>query len=52
MEDEDGWQSLEKHLLDRLARAGADLHGLGVRDVYECVLNVVYRIGLREEFEG
>ena len=52
MEDEDGWQRLEKNLLARLARAGlADLHGLGPRDVCECVLNVVYRIGLREKFQ-
>jgi hypothetical protein len=52
MEDENGWQRLEKHLLARLARARlADLHGLGLRDMCECVLNVVYRIGLREEFK-
>ena len=53
MEDKDGWECLEKHLLARLARAGmADLHGLGPRDECECVLNVAYRIGLREEFKG
>ena len=52
MEDEDGWQRLEKNLLVRLARAGlADLHELGPRDVCVCVLNVVYRIGLREKFQ-
>jgi hypothetical protein len=43
MEDENGWQSLEKNLLTRLARAGlADLHGLRLQDVCECVLNSVY----------
>jgi hypothetical protein len=55
MKDENGWQRLEKHLLARVARAGladlSDLHRLGLRDMCECVLNVVYRIGLREEFK-
>jgi hypothetical protein len=47
MEDENGWQRLEKHLLARLSRAGlANLHRLGLRDVCEGVLNGVYRIGL------
>jgi hypothetical protein len=47
MDDEDGWKRLEEHLLARLSRAGlADLHGLGLRDVCECVLDGVYRIGL------
>ena len=53
MEDKNGWKRLEKHLLVRLARAGLadlDFHGSGLRDVCECVLNGVYRIGLREEF--
>ena len=51
MEDENGWNRLEKHLLARLARAVfADLHGLGPRDVRKCLLNSVYGIGLREEF--
>ena len=36
-----------KHLLARIARVGwADLHGLGLRDKSECVLDGVYRIGL------
>jgi hypothetical protein len=49
MEDENGWERLEKHLLVRLARAGsADLHGLGLGDVCKSVFNGVYRIGLRE----
>ena len=55
MENKNGWKRLEKHLLARLARAGLadlDLHGLGLQDVCECVLNVVYRIGLRKEFGG
>jgi hypothetical protein len=53
MEDENGLQRLEKHLLACLARAGlADLHGLGLQDMCECVLNGVYRIRLREEFIG
>ena len=51
MEDQNGWKRLEKHLLTPLARAGwADLHGLGLRDECECVLDGVYRIGLREGF--
>ena len=51
MEDKNGWKRLEKHLLARLARAGfIDLHGLGLRDVSECVLNSVYGIGLRKKF--
>ena len=53
MEDKNGWKRLEKHLLARLVRAGLvnlDLHGLGLRDACECVLNAMYRIGLREEF--
>ena len=51
MEDKNGWKRLEKHLLARLSRAGfIDLHWLGLRDVRECVLNSVYRIGLRETF--
>jgi hypothetical protein len=49
MKDENGWKCLDLYLLVRLARVGlADLHGL--RDVCECVLNGMYRIGLREEF--
>ena len=52
MENKNGWQRLEKHLLARIARAGwADLHGFGLRDESECVLDGVYRIGLCEEFE-
>jgi hypothetical protein len=51
MEDENGWKRFEEHLLARLARAGlANLHRLGPRDVCKCVLNGVYRIGLRERF--
>jgi hypothetical protein len=54
MEDENGWKRIEKRLLARLAalaRAGlADLHGMGLRDLCECVLNGVYRIGLRGGF--
>jgi hypothetical protein len=51
MENKNGWELLEKHLLARLARAGsANLHGLGLRDVCERVLSSVYRIGLREGF--
>jgi hypothetical protein len=43
MEDENRRQCLEKHLLARLARARlADLHGLRLRDVCECILNGVY----------
>ena len=53
MENKYGWQRLEKHLLARIARVGwADLHGLGLRDECECVLDGVYRIGLCEGFEG
>ena len=53
MEDKNRWKRLEKHLLARLARAGlADLHRLGLREVRECVLNGVYRIGLGEGFES
>ena len=49
MEDEDGWKRLEEHVLARLVRAGlASLHELGLRDMYECVLDGVYRIGLGE----
>ena len=53
MEDKNGWKRLEKHLLARLARPGlVDPHGPGLRDVYECILNGVYRIWLREWFGG
>jgi hypothetical protein len=53
MEDKNGWKRLEKYLLACIARARlADLHRLGLRDVCECVLNGVHRIGLREGFEG
>ena len=55
MKDKNGRKCLEKHLLARLARAGLadlDLHGLGLQDAHECVLNGVYRIGLHEEFGG
>jgi hypothetical protein len=49
VEDKNGWQRLKKHLLARLARAGvADLHGLSLRDVRQCILNSVYRIRLRK----
>ena len=52
MEDQNGWKRLEKHLLAPLARAGwAGLHGLGLRDERECILDGVYRIGLRVGFE-
>ena len=52
MEDQNGWKRLEKHLLAPLARAGwAGLHGLGLRDECKCILDGVYRIGLREGFE-
>ena len=52
MENENRWKHLEKHLLARLARVGlANLHGLGLREVRECVLNGVYRIGLGEWVE-
>ena len=52
MEDENRWKPLKEHLLARLARAGlVNFHGLGLRDMCECVLNVVYRIGLREKFK-
>jgi hypothetical protein len=51
MEDENGWKRFEKRLLALLARAGlVDLYGSGLRDVCECVLNGVHRVGLREEF--
>ena len=51
MKDENGWKRLEKHLSARLARAGlADLHGLVLRDVCQCVLNGVHRTGLRERY--
>ena len=53
MKDKNGWQRLEKHLLARIARVGwANLHGLGLREVRECVLNGVYRIGLGEWVES
>jgi hypothetical protein len=53
MENENRWKHLEKHLLARLARVGlANLHGLGLREVRECVLNGVYRIGLGEWVES
>ena len=53
MEDENGWKRLEKHLLTRIARAGlVDVDSSGLRDACECVLNCVYRIRLREGFEG
>jgi hypothetical protein len=49
MEDKNGWKRFEKHLLALLAWAGlVGLYGLGLRDVYECVLNSVHQIGLRE----
>ena len=52
MENKNGWQRLEKHLLARIARVRwADLHRLGLRDERERVLDGVYRIGLCEEFE-
>lgn len=47
MEDQDGWERLDQHLLTRLTQPGqADLHGLRLRDVCESVLNRVYRITL------
>ena len=47
MEHENWWKRLQKHLLARLGRAGlADLHGLGLRDLCECVLNSMHRLGL------
>jgi hypothetical protein len=52
MEDENGWKRLEKYMLACFVRTGlADLYGLGLRDVCECILNGVYRIGLREGLE-
>ena len=43
MEDENGWKRFNLHLLARPPRDGlADLHGLELRDVCECVLNGVY----------
>ena len=51
VKDEHGWKRLDQHLLARLARARrANLHGLRLRDVSECVLNCVYRVGLCKEF--
>ena len=53
MEDENRWKSLDLHLLARLARAGlASLRQPGQREVRECVLDCVYRIGLRESLGG
>ena len=53
MEDVNGRKCLEKHLPVRLARAGlVDMHGLGLRDLCEWVVNGVYRIGLGRGFEG
>ncbi len=52
MKDEHGRKCLDQHLLACFARARrADLHGLRLRDVCERVLNSVYRITLRKEFE-
>jgi hypothetical protein len=51
MKDKHGRKCLDQHLLARFARARrADLHGLRLRDMCECVLNSVYRITLRKEF--
>jgi hypothetical protein len=53
MEDENGWEHLNEHLLARFARArGANLHGLRLRDMRECVLDGVYGIALCEEIGG
>ena len=53
VEDKDRWKRLEKYLLARFARVGlADLYGLGVRDVCECVFNGLYRIGLHKRVGG
>ena len=53
MEDENRWKSLNLNLLAHIARAQlADLYGLWLRDVRNCVFNRVYRIGLREDFGG
>ena len=43
MEDKNRWKRFDLHLLTRLTRTGlADLHGLELRDVRECVFNSVY----------
>jgi hypothetical protein len=47
MEDENGRERLDEYLLARLARpGGANLHGLRLRDMCECVLYGVYGIRL------
>lgn len=48
MEDKNGWKCLDLYPLARLARVRfANLYRL--RD--QCVLNAVYRVRLREEFD-
>ena len=50
MEDKNGWKRLDLYLLDHLAWAlPADLYGLGLQDVRECVFNGVHQVGLRED---
>ena len=52
MKDENGWKHFNLHLLARLARIGwAGLCGPELRDVYQCVLNGSYRIGLRKNLK-
>ena len=49
MENENRWKCLNEHLLARIrvTRAGwAVLHGLGLGDAHESVLNCEYRIRL------
>ena len=53
MKNEHGWKDLNEHFLARLARAGlVGLHGLGLREVFKCVLNGVHRFGLCKVFGG
>ena len=53
MENEYGWKDLDEHFLARLTRAGlAGLHGLGQREVFECVLNSAHRFWLCKMFGG
>ena len=52
MKDVNGRKCLE-HLPVRLARAGlVDMHGMGLRDLCEWVVNGVYGIGLAEGLKG
>ena len=47
MDNENGWESLDKHLLARLARARrTKLDRLQVRDACQCVIYSIHRIVL------